>query len=234
MKANNNGSRPCTLNKKGAGEEVSRMQCVISKFKKLWTSFLASAECKEHLTNRGSYLVEVEKLSSEVFADLVRKEMPEKEGDQWKKARIVVNYEDENHDNEPKPVLAAKIVTTAKPLLPRLFRRQTWSLFKKRENVMLLLVHTGISSLDAAITLFDLANAYEESGMKPFAESVPWIGVGSANEPDVDTDSDGGRHASGEEFRPNLGNKVESVRYDAVTSTFILEVKDYELALALG
>ena len=131
-------------------------------------------------------------------------------------------------------MLAAKIVTTAKPLLPRLFRRQTWSLFKKRERVMLLLVHTGISSLDEAITLSDLANAYEESGMKPFAESVPWIGVGSANEPDVDADSDGGRHGSDEEFRPNLGKKVESVRYDAATSAFILEVKDYELALALG
>jgi hypothetical protein len=172
-------------------------------------------------------LVEVEKLRSETFAELVGKEMPGKDSDQWKNTRIVVDY-----DNELRPVLFAQIVTTGKPLLPRLYRRQTWSLFKKHERVLLLFVHKGISSLDVAITLSDLSRVYEECGVEPFARSVPWIGVGAAQEPTVAIGK--GRNNDDEELRPILGNKVESVRFDETISAFVVQATDWSMDIALG
>ena len=70
-----------TLNKGSDSEAASRMHSVIEKFKAMWASFWASSEGKGSLTNRGSYLVAVEKLRSETFAELVRKEMPGKDSD---------------------------------------------------------------------------------------------------------------------------------------------------------
>ncbi|MBR4654555.1 MAG: hypothetical protein IKO72_14440 [Kiritimatiellae bacterium] len=215
--------------------KTNRVQHVIARFRALCASFLASPEGKGHLTNRGSYLVDVEKLRSEVFAELVRKKIPEKDSDRWKNVRIVVDYgSDVNNESELKPVLFAKVVTTAKPLLPRLYRRQTWCLFKKHERVLLLFVHKGISSLDEAITLSDLNSAYKECGKEMFSKSVPWIGVGAAKEPNVNLGSDEELEFSDEDFCPVLGNKVYSVHFDDTISSFVIKAKDWSMSLCLG
>ncbi len=209
-----------------AQDAGSHMKGVIARFQALCAAFLASSEGKSYLTDRGSFLVEVEKLRSEVFADLVRQKMTD--GSQVQNARIVID-----DGKGLKPVLFAKVVTTAKPLLPRLYKRQRWSLFKKHERVLLLFVHNSISCIDESITLSDLNSVYEACGMEPFSKSVPWIGVGSAKVPDADIGA-GDRHYTVDEFRPRLGHKVGSVRFDRTIPAFIVQAKDWTGRLAFG
>ena len=206
-----------------AHDAESHMKGVIARFKALWASFLVSAEGKGYLTDRGAYIVEVEKLRSEVFANLVNQTMANR--DQWKSVRIAVDY-----DNTVKPVLFAKVVTTAKPLLPRLYKRQEWSLFKKHERVLLLCIHNDISCLDEAMTMSDLIRVYEECGLEMFSKSVPWIGVGAAKVPAIGIK---GHNTTEEACQPILGNKVQSVMFDEATSTFVIQATDCTMDLCL-
>ena len=209
-----------------AQDAGSHMKGVIARFQALCAAFLASSEGKSYLTDRGSFLVEVEKLRSEVFANLVRQKMAD--GSLVQSTRIVID-----DGKGLKPVLFAKVVTTAKPLLPRLYKRQRWSLFKKHERVLLLFVHNSISCIDESITLSDLNSVYEACGMEPFSKRVPWIGVGSAEVPNIKSDA-GERHYTVEEFDPTLGYKVGSVRFDEALPAFIVQAKDWSKVLFLG
>lgn len=216
--------------KRNSREETERLQIVIARFKALWASYFTSAEGRGALTDRGSALVEVEKLRGEVFADLVRQKVQEKAGDQWKNTRIVIDC-----DKQLRPVLCAKIVTTAKAILPRLYKRQTWSLFKRHEQVLILFMHTGISSLDEAIALSDLNRAYEECGYELLSKLVPWIGVVSAEYPDMETyGTDKGNARDGKEFLPEFAYKVESVRFDEEHSRIIVKAVNCWLDLECG
>lgn len=195
------------------------MQNSTDEFKERCERYFASKEGRDACTCRHSYLVEVEKLSGEVFARCLSQAASECPAQD---VRMVIEC-----DNTVKPVVCAKIVDTAKARIPYIFRKQQWSPFKKHEKVLVLLANNDITSLDAAITLLDLGKEYESGGFELYSESLPWVGVGIPEKPRSGTED-------GADFDLNLGYKVESVNFDTKASRIVVKAKDRSLELFFG
>lgn len=189
---------------------------LICKFTAHCDRFFASKEGRNACTSRYSLLVRVEKLRGETFARCVRQTMESTSNTNG--TRIMIECK-----SLQLPVVCAKVVDTAIARIPYFFRRQRWSPFKKHENVLVLLAHNDIVSLDSAINLSDLGKTYEEAGLSPFDPSLPWVGVGIHEKSD-DKDN----------FSLNLGYKVESSSFDAANSRIVVKASDKSFDLIFG
>lgn len=196
------------------------MQTTVEQFTAQCDRYFASKGGREACTSRYSWLVEVEKLHGETFARCARQAM--ESSSNGNDIRVVVECE-----NSLFPVAHAKVVDTAIARIPYIFRKQRWSPFKKHENVLVLLAHKDIVSLDLAMTLSDLGKTYEEVGLTPFDQALPWVGVGMPEKSVENGDAE-------REFDLNLGYKVESVRFDAADSRIVIKAVDFSLELMFG
>lgn len=185
--------------------------CAINEFKNRWAIYFASDEGRRDCTCRGSFIVEVEKLCGDVFADCVNR--TQAASPDWDCIRLAV-------DNEGcmLPIVFATIIDTAKARFPYFYRHQQWSLFKKHEKVLMLLASNDIPCLDAGITLRELGEVYDAGGFKPFDRTIPWIGVGIPREKE----------------HLNFAYTVLSVGFDTGVSRIVVKVKDSLSQLVFG
>lgn len=186
------------------------MECAINEFRNKCSAFLESKEGREACTGRFAWIVKAEKLRSSIFAECIHHAMADAQRNI--DIRLAVEC-----DGLLLPVIYAKIVDTAKAIIPYIYRKQRWNPFKKHEPVLALLSSPNISDIDYAMKLSELEKVYEAGGHKPFSRSIPWIGVGVSDRPGSDSD------------RPlylNLAYKVETVGYDAGSSRIVVKAID--------
>ena len=197
------------------------MECDINEFRNKCSTFFASKEGQEECVGRHASLVEAGKLRGDVFAECVRRAMSGTQTDE--SPRVVVESND-----VLLPIVYAKIVDTAKSVIPYIFRRQRWNPFKKHEPVLVLLACKDIDALDSAMTLSELGQAYESGGFKPFDESLPWIGIGMSE------NQRGNVKGQDKAFGISLAYTVETVGFDADVARIIVKARDCSCDLAFA
>lgn len=203
--------------RKANREPALDMEYNVNEFRNHCSTFFASKEGREACTSRHSWLIEVEKLRGDVFAQCVRQATSKC---QAQDVRVLIEC-----DDTLIPVVCAKVVETAKARIPYLFRRQGWSPFKKHEKVLVLLATSDIMLLDSAMTLPELGDIYGAGGMKAFDESLPWVGVGMPLKYEESNPSN---------FSLNLGYRIETVGFDVGASRIVVRAKDCKYELAFG
>ena len=96
----------------------------------------------------------------------------------------------------------------------------------RHEQVLLLLLNNEVSSLDMAISLYDLGKACEEYGVKPFSDAIQWVGVGAGK---ISEEKGNGQDKKGSDetdFWPNLGYYANTIRFDNDKQMIIVSAQD--------